>query len=101
MEKETRKIIWSKRAGNQLLKIFDYIAADSFQNAEKVIDSIEVQVSLLSQNPERYPADKYKKYNDGSYRAFTKYRYRIAYRVSEHSIKIIRIRHTSRKKAMY
>ena len=51
--------------------------------------------------PEKFPLDKYKINNDGSYRAFEKHRYRVAYRVLETEIKIITIRHTSMEPIEY
>ena len=48
-----------------------------------------------------YKADKLKTNNDGSYRAFELYRYRIAYRFIEKEIRIFRVRHTSREPKEY
>ena len=39
--------------------------------------------------------------NDGSWRAFEKYRFRISYRVMEKEIRIVRFRHTSRTPLNY
>ncbi len=47
MEEKIRSIVWSKSAEIQLLKIFQYIVKDSYQNAVKVVDSIEVKVNSL------------------------------------------------------
>lgn len=101
MEKETFEIIWGKNAEKQLSGIFGYIVKDSFQQAEKVIDAIVTQVDAIAKNPEKFPPDKYKRHNDGSYRAFTKFRYRVSYRVSKKTILVLRIRHTSRKVKPY
>jgi len=46
-------------------------------------------------HPECYGPDKYKLNNDDTYRAFEKHRYRIAYRVLDTEIRILRVRHTS------
>jgi plasmid stabilization system protein ParE len=40
--------------------------------------------------------EKYKRNNDGSFRAFELHRYRITYRIRNNEIRIIRIRHTKR-----
>ncbi|WP_207512808.1 type II toxin-antitoxin system RelE/ParE family toxin [Longitalea luteola] len=59
---------WSKRAQNQLLKAYEYIREDSPQNAAKVRDEI-IDITLdLPRHPEKYPPDKYKNGNDGTWR---------------------------------
>lgn len=68
MEKETFQIIWSRNAEKQLSGIFEYIVKDSFQQAEKVVDAIVAQVNATAKHPEKFPPDKYKRQNDGSYR---------------------------------
>jgi len=51
----------------------------------------------LKTNPERHPIDKYKKSNDGTIRAFEKYKYRVAYQVKDDLIRIARFRNTKMK----
>lgn len=51
-------------------------------------------IKSLPLNPHKFPKDKYKLANDGSYRAFEKHTYRIAYRILEFEIRILRVRHT-------
>ena len=58
MEEKIRTIVWSKSAEKQLHSIFQYIATDSYQNAVKVVDSIEVKVNALLKNPELHPPDR-------------------------------------------
>ena len=48
-----------------------------------------------------YPPDKYRKNNDGSFRAYELHRYRIAYRVTEKEIIIVRVRHTGMEPKQY
>lgn len=55
----------------------------------------------LSVHPFRYPPDKNKDDNDGSYRAFVKHKYRVAYRVSENEIRILRIRSEKQEPLSY
>ncbi len=71
------------------------------QNAEKVKKEILKKVKRLLLYPEIYPPDKQKINNDGSYRAFEMHRYRIAYRVTEKQIPILRVRHKSREPKGY
>jgi hypothetical protein len=69
---------------------------DSFQNAEIVRDDIIDLTIELSKYPEKHSLDKFKKDNDGTWRAFEKHHYRVSYRVMSEEIRIIRLRHTSR-----
>jgi plasmid stabilization system protein ParE len=85
-------VTWDKRALIQLQRIYEYISKDSLQNAQKVKYELLRIAKSLSQNPERFPLDKYKNDNDGSFRAFTKYKYRVAYTILEDDIIILRIR---------
>lgn len=94
-------VAWSKRAIAELLKAYEYIYQDSPKNAAKVRDEIIDLTIELSKHPEAYPPDKYKKNNDGNWRAFEKYRYRISYRIMKKEIRIVRMRHTSRSPLYY
>jgi plasmid stabilization system protein ParE len=88
-------------AAKQFEVAIKYISADSIQNAEKVRKEILEKIEKLILHPEIYSPDKYKTNNDGSYRAFELHRYRIAYRVLENEIFILRVRHTSREPKKY
>lgn len=79
----------------QLQKAFNYISQHSPQNAEKVRDEIIDLTLKIPSHPETFPLDKYKKNNDGSYRAFEIYHYRVSYKVTNNDIYIVRLRHTS------
>jgi plasmid stabilization system protein ParE len=62
-----------------------------------VIDNIAkilASIKELAGQPEKYPRDKYRLNNDGSYRAFEIYKYRVSYHVSPEQITVIMIRHT-------
>ena len=98
MVKEVR---WPQRSQNQLAKAYKYISIDSYQNAEKVKKDILVSTHKLASNPDMYPPDKYRKNNDGSFRAYELHRYRIAYRVTEKEIIIICVRHTGMEPKQY
>lgn len=60
---------------------------------KKVVDGIVKSVDELLVNPSRYPIDWLKQNNNGDYRAFEKYGYRIAYKITETGIIVLRIRH--------
>jgi len=89
-------IVWSNSAKGELRKAFEYIALDSLQNAQMVRDTLIDQTIDLVKNPEKHPLDKFKKDNDGTWRAFEKHHYRISYRILKNQIRIVRMRHTSR-----
>lgn len=93
--------VWSKRAQIELAKAYQYIYDDSPKNAAKVRDEIIDTTIELPRHPEFYPLDKYKKNNNGSWRAFELHRYRISYRVMKNEIRIVRLRHTSRSPQFY
>jgi plasmid stabilization system protein ParE len=96
-----RKITWSKTALKQFEAAIVYISSDSIQNAEKVRREILEKIDRLIFYPETNTPDKYKTNNDGSYRAFELHHYRVAYRVTNKVIFILRIRHTSRHTKPY
>jgi plasmid stabilization system protein ParE len=88
--------VWSKRAQAQLRKAYEYILLDSVQNAEMVRDDIVDLTIDLANNPEKHPLDKFKKDNNGTWRAFEKHHYRVSYRIMPEQIRIVRLRHTSK-----
>jgi plasmid stabilization system protein ParE len=96
-----RTISWTKTAVKQFETAIEYIASDSIKNAEKVSIDILKQLEKTVQNPEFFPPDKYKRNNDGSYRAFEKHHYRIAYRFRDKVIRVLRVRHTAMEPKEY
>lgn len=88
--------VWSKRARIELQKAYLYIQMDSVQNAEMLRDDLIDLTIDLCNYPTKYPPDKFKKDNDGTWRAFEKYHYRVSYRIMPNEIRIVRLRHTSR-----
>jgi plasmid stabilization system protein ParE len=96
-----REVRWPLRAQHQLEKAYRYVLLDSYQNAEKMKGDILISTRKVADNPEMYPPDKYRKNNDGSFRAYELHHYRIAYRFTEKEIIIVRIRHTSMEPKLY
>lgn len=92
---------WSPKAQVQLQKAFKYIQKDSPQNAEKVRTEIIALSENLVKHPERFPLDKYRTNNDGTFRAFEIHSYRISYRVMPDYLLIVRMRHTSMSPLKY
>ena len=94
-------IVWNLKAKQELKKAYQFISKESYQNAIKVRQEIIDAVLSLSEYPEKHHSDKYKKNNDGSWRAFEINHYRVSYRVKKDQIRIIRLRHTSRSPLHY
>ena len=95
------ELVWTRRSQQHMKALYKYIYDDSPQNAIKVIDDIVTAAEKTISNPEYYNADKFKINNDGSYRAFEKHRYRIAYRYQKNIIRILRVRHTKMEPRNY
>lgn len=93
--------VWTPQASAELKKAFEYIKQDSPANALKVISVIVDIADKIALHPEMFPVDRYKKNNDGSWRAFEKYRYRISYHITQNAIHIVRLRHTSQSPLYY
>lgn len=96
-----KKVIWPPTAQKQLAKAYEFVLSRSYQNAEKLRQDILVYTRRLLTNPEMHPSDKYRKNNDGSYRAYEVHSYRKAYRVTSEEIIIVRVRHTSMEPRRY
>ncbi len=95
------KIQWSATSIKQFNAAMDYIADDSFQNAELVKNKILDKLEQTSRQPTSCPADEYKMNNDGRYRCLLLFHYRISYVIRKDEIEILRIRHTSMKPKSY
>ncbi len=101
MVKKPLTVVWDNEAKAQLRKAYNYIKKDSLQNAEKVKKEISLMTKEIVKNPEFYPLDKYRHNNDGYFRAFELYHYRIAYHVGKEHITILRVRHTKMEPKKY
>ncbi len=89
--------MWSDVAKEQLREVYKYIKKDSERNAKKVIDKILASTRILITGEEIYKLDELKTSNDGNYRAYVVYNYRITYKIESNKIIILRVRHTSRE----
>ena len=94
-------IKWNRRAVRQLDDLVKYIEEDSLVAAEKVKRGILLKIDGLLKHPEKFNPDKYKLNNDGSFRAFELYHYRVSYRFIANEIRIIRLRHTKMNPLKY
>lgn len=101
-ENASVEIKWSKVALSQFTGILDFIVENGFGSyAIELEDGIIARLDALAENSELYPADRFKKNNDGSWRAFEVDDYRVSYKIFRSHINIIRIRHTNRKPRKY
>lgn len=92
------QIKWSKGAVNQLLDAIQYLEDDdSLPYATKLESKILSKIELLSQNSTIHQADRLKKNNDGTFHAIEIDSYRISFRVLKNELRILRIRHSSRR----
>ncbi len=96
-------VIWSKLALKQSEKIHKQILNDSksLNVADKVINKLFTSSDVLENHPEVYTLDRFKTNNNGTYRAYEVYSYRISYRVLKDKIRILRVRYTSREPLEY
>ncbi|MBP6455501.1 MAG: type II toxin-antitoxin system RelE/ParE family toxin [Chitinophagaceae bacterium] len=101
MTKEEFIIKWDKQAWVQLQNVYEYISKNSLQNANKVRLEIIAKVDSILKVPTSFGEDKYKKNNDGSYRYFEIYTYRIAFRILKNQILILRVRSTYQEPLEY
>ena len=101
MVKKKPKIVIPTLPKSQLKEAYEFIKFDSPKNAEKVRSKILSAIKELADHPERYSPDKYRMNNDGSFRAFEIYKYRISYHVSPDQVTIVRVLHTKREPKTY
>jgi len=94
-------VVFDKPAYTDLQMAYDYISEDSIVNAERVRKELLDVIKSLPNHPEKYPPDKFKMHNTGNYRAFEKYSYRVAYKITEKEIIILRVRHVKKEPKMY
>ena|ERR1700761_1677606 len=96
------QIKWNKIAVEQLMNAIKFIEENDFPVYAKELEfAILSRIRKLPQNFEIYPLDKYKTNNNGNYRAFEVDQYRISYRNTKTEIRILRVRHTSRRVKKY
>jgi plasmid stabilization system protein ParE len=101
MEVKQYEVVWTRLAQLHMMKAYEFIRQDSSQNAVKVLEDIVAAVHKADHNPEFYNPDKYKINNDGSYRAFEKHKFRIAYRYTKNTIRVLRVRHSKMEPKKY
>lgn len=101
MVKKPLTVLWDIEAHSFFKKAITYIKKDSELNAQKVKKAILQSTSDLKLTPEKHAPDQYRVNNNGNYRAYEIYGYRIAYFISNDCIRIVRIRHTRMEPKSY
>ncbi|MBW6482861.1 MAG: type II toxin-antitoxin system RelE/ParE family toxin [Vicingaceae bacterium] len=97
MAKQKINIEWNKKASVNFYKILEYLNKESETAAFIVGNAILDEVEKLITHSTAHPLDRFKRNNDGNYRACIVYSYRISYYLFDDTIYILRIRHTSRE----
>jgi plasmid stabilization system protein ParE len=84
-----------------LVQALKWISTDSVLQAERVEQEILAAINSILVNPEKHPPDKFKRNNAGNFRAFEIVSFRIAYKVTESQVRILRIRHVKQEPRHY
>lgn len=95
------QLVWTRRSQQHMRALYKYIGKDSPQNAMKVVNDLIAAIEKAIDNPENYNPDKFKMNNDGSYKAFERHKYRIAYRFQKNTIRVLRVRHSKMEPKNY
>lgn len=88
------KVVWRKKASDDLEVIYDYISKDSPQNAVMVFNKIHDLAETLIIFPEKYPVEPV--FNDPQTHFLVIWNYKIIYTFDKQSIAILRVFDTRR-----
>ncbi len=88
------RIVWSRRAAQDLQSITDYIAADSPAYAGIVLKSIVNQTRILARFPQA--GRKVPEFDDDNIRELVVYSYRIIYQLQGDEVLIVAVIHGKR-----
>ena len=98
---KNRRLIWDEQALIEVERSLEWIGKTSLHQTELVEQAILSRIELIRVHPERFPPDKYKINNQGSYRAFETHSYRISYYHTENEVRILRCRHVKQRPKKY
>lgn len=88
------QIVWLKTALKNLDEIAEYIAQDSPQAAQQVMDAIEIQVKLLATQPALGRSGRVLGTRE---LVISNTHYLVPYRIKNNMVEILRVFHTSRR----
>ena len=97
MAKKKINIVWDDQASKQFNELLEYLSKESEAAVSIVGNAILDEIEQLVLHSKLHPLDRFKKRNDGNYRACVVYSYRISYYLESDNIYILRVRHTSRE----
>lgn len=86
----------SQNAQNDLEHIFSYIAADSINNAKKLILELEQKIYRLDTFPEAFAYIPENIFFGTNYRHIIHKKYRVIYKIDNNSVYVLRVIHGSK-----
>ena len=95
------KLIWDDHAFAQLEWYLEQVSNQSKSAPKIIVTRIMNRLKGIQKSPYICAPDRFKYNNNGIYRAFTVYSYRVTYSIKENQINIIRVRHTSEEPLEY
>jgi plasmid stabilization system protein ParE len=98
---KTFRVIWDDVALEQLKNYMAFVHKQSPAAPRIINQAILKALKTIAKNPRICVADKLMENNDGSFKVFVIYSYRIMYEIQENAINILRVRHTSQEPLEY
>ena len=86
----------ARRAEIDLEEIWDYIAADSVENATRFIVELETRMKTLSYSPRRCSLIPENEILGTRYRHLITRKYRVVFRISRNTVYVLRVIHGAR-----
>ena len=93
---KTYKVLLSRHAQNDLAEIYDYIGADSPQNATTFILALEEKILSLAIFPKRVPLIPENILLGTNYRHLIHGKYRVIFRIQAEIVVVLRVIHGAR-----
>ena len=99
MAEEKIRVNWRKRANNSLQSIYNFVADDSIQNADRLIDRMTNFGYSLNNFPDKYPPCRFKQFAKRNLRCATfEHNYILVYKIVKSELLIYTVAHTKRLK---
>lgn len=101
VQKKIKTIIWSDQAARHYHDIMEYLSEESPEALPIVGNALLDLIESLATAYDHHPPDRFKKRNNGTYKAAVVFSYRVSYLVTDKEVYILRVRHTSREPLGY